>query len=248
MESMMLVIPAIDLKEGKCVRLRQGRMEESTVFGEDPVAMAGRWVDAGAERLHIVDLDGAFAGVPKNAEVIHAIAEAYPDLRIQVGGGIRDADTVQAYLEAGVEYVIIGTKAVSAPHFVNDLCLEFPGRIIVGLDARDGKLAVDGWSKLSHHDVIDLAQHFESDGVMAIVYTDISRDGMMQGVNVEATARLASEVRIPVIASGGVSSLDDIRRLLEHEDEGIEGVIVGRALYEETFTLQEAIALAGGQA
>ncbi len=248
LESMMLVIPAIDLKEGKCVRLRQGRMEESTVFGEDPVAMAGRWVDAGAERLHIVDLDGAFAGVPKNADVIHAIAEAYPDLRIQVGGGIRDDDTVQAYLEAGVEFVIIGTKAVSAPHFVNDLCLEFPGRIIVGLDARDGKLAVDGWSKLSHHDVIDLAQHFENDGVMALVYTDISRDGMMQGVNVEATARLARGVRIPVIASGGVSSLDDIRRLLEHEDEGIDGVIVGRALYEETFTLQEAIALAGGRA
>jgi phosphoribosylformimino-5-aminoimidazole carboxamide ribotide isomerase len=244
---MMLVIPAIDLKEGKCVRLRQGRMEDSTVFGDDPVAMAGRWVDAGAERLHVVDLDGAFAGMPRNAEVIHAIAEAYPGLRIQVGGGIRDADTVQTYLDAGVEYVIVGTKAVSAPHFVNDLCLEFPGRIIVGLDARDGKLAVDGWSKLSHHDVIDLAQHFENDGVMAIVYTDISRDGMMQGVNVEATARLAQAVRIPVIASGGVGSLEDIRRLLAHEEDGIDGVIVGRALYEESFTLPDAIALAGGQ-
>ena len=243
----MLVIPAIDLKEGKCVRLRQGRMEDSTVFGDDPVAMAGRWVDAGAERLHVVDLDGAFAGMPRNAEVIHAIAEAYPGLRIQVGGGIRDADTVQTYLDAGVEYVIVGTKAVSAPHFVNDLCLEFPGRIIVGLDARDGKLAVDGWSKLSHHDVIDLAQHFENDGVMAIVYTDISRDGMMQGVNVEATARLAQAVRIPVIASGGVGSLEDIRRLLAHEEDGIDGVIVGRALYEESFTLPDAIALAGGR-
>ncbi len=242
----MLVIPAIDLKEGQCVRLRQGRMEDSTVFGDDPVAMAGRWVEAGATRLHIVDLDGAFAGVPKNAPVIHRIAEAYPELQIQVGGGIRDADTVQTYLDAGVEFVIIGTKAVSAPHFVNDLCLEFPGRIIVGLDARDGKLAVDGWSKLSHHDLTDLAQHFENDGVMALVYTDISRDGMMQGVNVEATAKLASQVRIPVIASGGVNSLEDIRRLRAQEDEGISAVIVGRALYEDTFSLQDAIAAATG--
>lgn len=239
----MLVIPAIDLKEGKCVRLRQGRMDESTVFGEDPVAMAGRWFAAGAQRLHIVDLDGAFAGTPRNAGLIHRIVEAYPDLRIQVGGGIRDADTVQAYLEAGVEYVIVGTKAVSAPHFVNDLCLEFPGRVIVGLDARDGRLAVDGWSKLSNHDVVDLARHFEEDGVVAIIYTDIARDGMMQGVNVEATARLAREVRIPVIASGGVSTLDDLRQLLPYADEGIDGVIVGRALYEGAFSLEEAIAL-----
>jgi phosphoribosylformimino-5-aminoimidazole carboxamide ribotide isomerase len=244
----MLVIPAIDLKEGKCVRLRQGRMEESTVFGDDPVAMAGRWVEAGAERLHVVDLDGAFAGMPKNATVIHRIAAAFPDLAIQVGGGIRDADTVQTYLDAGVEYVIIGTKAVSAPHFVNDLCLEFPGRIIVGLDAHNGKLAVDGWSKLSHHDLTDLAQHFESDGVVALVYTDISRDGMRQGVNIEATAKLASQVRIPVIASGGVNSLEDIRRLCAKEDEGIGGVIVGRALYEGTFSLADAIALAEGAA
>ncbi len=241
----MLVIPAIDLKEGKCVRLRQGNMDESTVFGEDPVEMAKRWVDAGAERLHIVDLDGAFAGRPRNAEAVHAIARTFPDLPIQIGGGVRDDDTVQAYLDAGVEYVIIGTRAVSAPHFVNDLCLEFPGRIIVGLDARDGKLAVDGWSKLSHHDVIDLAQHFEADGVVAFVYTDISRDGMMEGPNVEATARLASNVRVPVIASGGVSSLDDIKRLREREEDGIEGVIVGRALYEGAFTLEQARAAAG---
>lgn len=236
----MLVIPAIDLKEGKCVRLRQGNMDDSTVFGEDPVEMAKRWVDAGAERLHIVDLDGAFAGQPRNAKAVHAIAKAFPDLPIQIGGGVRDEDTVQAYLDAGVEYVIIGTRAVSAPHFVNDLCLEFPGRIIVGLDAKDGKLAVDGWSKLSHHDVIDLAQHFEADGVVAFVYTDIARDGMMKGPNVEATARLASNVRVPVIASGGISSLDDLRNLAAREDEGITGAIVGRALYEGAFTLEEA--------
>ncbi|WP_018867643.1 MULTISPECIES: 1-(5-phosphoribosyl)-5-[(5-phosphoribosylamino)methylideneamino]imidazole-4-carboxamide isomerase [unclassified Thioalkalivibrio] len=241
----MLVIPAIDLKEGKCVRLRQGNMDDSTVFGEDPVEMAKRWVDAGAERLHIVDLDGAFAGQPRNAQAVHAIAKAFPDLPIQIGGGVRDEDTVQAYLDAGVEFVIIGTRAVSAPHFVNDLCLEFPGRIIVGLDAKDGKLAVDGWSKLSHHDVIDLAQHFEADGVVAFVYTDIARDGMMKGPNVEATARLASNVRVPVIASGGISSLDDIRNLAAREEDGITGAIVGRALYEGAFTLEEARAAAG---
>ncbi|WP_018936454.1 MULTISPECIES: 1-(5-phosphoribosyl)-5-[(5-phosphoribosylamino)methylideneamino]imidazole-4-carboxamide isomerase [unclassified Thioalkalivibrio] len=243
----MLVIPAIDLKEGKCVRLRQGRMEDSTVFGEEPVEMARRWVEAGAERLHIVDLDGAFAGRPRNAEAIHAIVETFPDLTIQIGGGIRDDDTVQAYLDAGVQYVIIGTRAVSAPHFVNDLCLEFPGHIIVGLDARDGKIAVDGWSKLSRHDVIDLAQHFESDGVAAIIYTDIARDGMMEGPNVEATAKLAENVRVPVIASGGVSSLDDIRSLARGADAGIDGVIVGRALYEDAFTLEQARAAARGE-
>lgn len=243
----MLVIPAIDLKEGKCVRLRQGRMEDSTVFGEEPVEMARRWVEAGAERLHIVDLDGAFAGRPRNAEAIHAIARAFPDLIIQIGGGIRDDDTVQAYLDVGVQYVILGTRAVSAPHLVNDLCLDFPGHIIVGLDARDGKLAVDGWSKLSHHDVIDLAQHFEADGVAAIIYTDIARDGMMEGPNVEATARLAENVRVPVIASGGVSSLDDIRALAKGADAGIDGVIVGRALYEDAFTLEQARAAARGE-
>ncbi|MFO7954433.1 1-(5-phosphoribosyl)-5-[(5-phosphoribosylamino)methylideneamino]imidazole-4-carboxamide isomerase [Thioalkalivibrio sp.] len=241
----MLVIPAIDLKEGKCVRLRQGNMDDSTVFGEDPVEMARRWVDAGAERLHIVDLDGAFAGQPRNARAVHAIARAFPELPIQIGGGVRDEDTVQAYLDAGVEYVIIGTRAVSAPHFVNDLCLEFPGRIIVGLDAKDGKLAVDGWSKLSHHDVIDLAQHFEADGVVAFVYTDIARDGMMKGPNVKATARLASNVRVPVIASGGISSLDDLRNLAAREEDGITGAIVGRALYEGAFTLEEAREAAG---
>ncbi|HID82276.1 MAG TPA: 1-(5-phosphoribosyl)-5-[(5-phosphoribosylamino)methylideneamino]imidazole-4-carboxamide isomerase [Chromatiales bacterium] len=236
----MDLIPAIDLKEGKCVRLRQGRMDDETIFSDDPVAIAGRWVDAGAHRLHIVDLDGAFAGSPKNHQVIQAIAKAFPDLDIQVGGGIRNADTVETYLDDGVRYTIIGTRAVSEPHFVNDLCLSFPGHIIVGLDAKDGKVAIDGWSKLSNHDVIDMAQHFEHDGVAAIVYTDISKDGMMKGVNVEATVKLAQAVRVPVIASGGVTSLDDIKALLAVEEEGINGVIIGRALYEGTIDLAEA--------
>ncbi len=218
-------------------------MEDDTVFSEDPVGIAGKWVEKGAKRLHIIDLNGAFAGNPVNSEIIHAIADAYPDLSIQVGGGIRDEDTIEAYLDAGVNYVIIGTKAVKAPHFVNDLCVEFPGHIIVGLDARDGKVAIEGWSKLSNHDVIDMARLFEQDGVEAIVYTDISRDGMMQGVNVEATARLARAISIPVIASGGVSTYDDIHALCEVADDGIIGAIIGRALYEGTIDLAEAIQL-----
>ncbi|NNF96111.1 MAG: 1-(5-phosphoribosyl)-5-[(5-phosphoribosylamino)methylideneamino]imidazole-4-carboxamide isomerase [Halobacteria archaeon] len=240
----MLLIPAIDLKDGKCVRLRQGRMEDETVFSDDPVAMADRWVEAGARRLHIVDLNGAFEGKPVNAGVVNEIAAAYPDLPIQIGGGIRDEDTVQTYLDAGVEYVIIGTKAVSAPHFVNDLCLEFPGHIIVGLDAKNGKVAIDGWSKLSRHDVIDMAQHFEQDGVEAIVYTDIGRDGMMTGVNVESTVKLAQAITIPVIASGGITNLDDIRALCEVAEEGVMGAITGRAIYEGTLDFAEGQKLA----
>jgi len=240
----MLLIPAIDLKDGRCVRLRQGRMEDETVFGEDPVEVARRWVDAGARRLHMVDLNGAFAGKPVNAGVVKAVAEAFPDLPIQVGGGIRDEETVQAYLDAGVQFVIIGTKAVSAAHFVNDLCLEFPGHIIVGLDARDGKVAIDGWSKLSHHSVIDMAQRFEQDGVEAIVFTDIGRDGMMSGVNVDSTVELARAITIPVIASGGITSMEDIRALCEVADEGIMGAITGRALYEGTLDLAAAQKLA----
>ncbi|MGM0678559.1 MAG: 1-(5-phosphoribosyl)-5-[(5-phosphoribosylamino)methylideneamino]imidazole-4-carboxamide isomerase, partial [Pseudomonadota bacterium] len=235
----MLLIPAIDLKDGKCVRLRQGKMEDETIFSDDPVSVAARWVEAGARRLHIVDLNGAFAGKPVNAEVVHAIASAFPDLPIQIGGGIRDEDTVETYLDAGVQYVIIGTKAVNAPHFVNDLCLEFPGHIIVGLDAKDGKVAIDGWSKLSRHDVIDLAQHFEQDGVSAIVYTDIGRDGMMSGVNVESTVKLAQSMAIPVIASGGITNMDDIRALCEVADEGIMGAITGRAIYEGSLDFAE---------
>lgn len=240
----MLLIPAIDLKEGKCVRLRQGRMEDDTVFSDDPVAMAARWVEAGARRLHLVDLDGAFAGRPVNAEVIHRISEAFPELPIQIGGGIRSEDTVQSYLEAGVQFVIIGTKAVNEPHFVADLCVEFPGHIIVGLDAKEGKVAIDGWSKLSKHDVIDMAKHFENDGVEAIIYTDISRDGMMQGVNIDATVKLAQAINIPVIASGGITNIDDIRALSKVAAEGISGAITGRAIYEGGLDFAEGQALA----
>jgi phosphoribosylformimino-5-aminoimidazole carboxamide ribotide isomerase len=219
-------------------------MEDETVFGDDPVAVAQRWVDAGARRLHMVDLNGAFAGKPVNAGAIKAVAEAFPKLPIQVGGGIRDEDTVAAYLEAGVRYAIIGTKAVSAPHFINDLCLEFPGHILVGLDAKDGRIAIDGWSKLSHHSAIDMARRFEQDGVEAIVFTDIGRDGMMSGVNVESTVKLAQSINIPVIASGGITNMHDIRALCEVSDEGIMGAITGRALYEGTLDLAAAQKLA----
>ncbi|HBE93240.1 MAG TPA: 1-(5-phosphoribosyl)-5-((5-phosphoribosylamino)methylideneamino)imidazole-4-carboxamide isomerase [Gammaproteobacteria bacterium] len=240
----MLLIPAIDLKDGKCVRLRQGRMEDETVFGDNPVEVAQRWVEAGARRLHMVDLNGAFEGKPVNASAVRAVAEAFPDLPIQVGGGIRDEETVQAYLDAGVQYVIIGTRAVSAPHFVNDLCVEFPGHIIVGLDAKDGKVAIEGWSKLSHHSVIDMAQRFEQDGVEAIVFTDIGRDGMMSGVNVDSTVALAQAIHIPVIASGGITDIDDIRSLCAVSDEGIMGAITGRAIYEGSLDLAAAQQLA----
>lgn len=243
----MLLIPAIDLKDGHCVRLRQGRMDDATVYSDDPVAVAQQWVDAGARRLHIVDLNGAFDGQPVNAEVIHRISERFPQVPVQVGGGIRDEETIEAYLNAGVQYVILGTKAVRDPHQVNDFCLQYPEHIIVGLDARDGKVAVEGWSKLSRHDVVDMAQRFERDGVCAIVYTDIGRDGMMAGVNVDATVALAQAVSIPVIASGGITDLADIRALCAVQDEGIEGAILGRALYEGTLDLAEAQAVVDGR-
>ena len=236
----MIIIPAIDIKDGRCVRLRQGRMDDETVFSENPVEVADRWIEEGAQRIHLVDLDGATSGAPRNFSIIKEIATNHPNIPIQVGGGIRDEDTVQEYLECGVQYVIIGTRAVTAPHFVNDLCLEFPNHIIVGLDAKNGKVAIDGWSKLSHHDVVDLAQHFESDGVAAIVFTDVSRDGMMQGLNVESTVELAAAIHIPVIASGGVTTIDDIKNLCSTDEEGIIGAIVGRALYEGTINLSEA--------
>ena len=228
----MIVIPAIDLKDGLCVRLRQGRMEDNTVFSDDPVTTAGRWVEAGTKRLHIVDLNGAFAGRPVNAEVIHQIAKAYPDLEIQVGGGIRDLDTIQAYLDVGVDFAIIGTQAVKKPEFVTEACQAFAGHIIVGLDAKDGKVATDGWAEVSDHNALDLAKRFEGDGVSAIVYTDISRDGMMQGLNLSATAALAAAITIPVIASGGVTNMADIEALCAAQEPGIIGAISGRALYE----------------
>ncbi len=240
----MLIIPAIDLKEGQCVRLRQGRMEEATVFGDDPVAMAGRWVGEGARRLHIVDLDGAFAGGPRNAEAIAAVCAAYPDLPVQLGGGIRDLPTIARYLDAGVEFVIVGTQAVREPAFVGEAAAAFPGRVMVGLDARDGRVAVAGWAEDSELGALDLARRFEDRGVAAIVYTDIARDGMLQGVNARATAELAGAIRIPVIASGGVSSAADIERLLQASAQGIAGAIVGRALYEGALDLASAQALA----
>jgi len=240
----LLVIPAIDLKDGKCVRLRQGRMSDVTVFSDNPLDAAKRWVEAGARRLHIVDLNGAIAGEPVNGEAIRAILSAYPDLPIQVGGGIRDEETIQAYIDVGVRYVILGTKAVNAPHFVSDMCTEFPGHIIVGLDAKDGKVAIDGWSKLSGHDVIDLAKKYQDDGVEAIIYTDIGRDGMMTGVNIEATVKLANAITIPVIASGGITDIEDIRRLCEVGDAGIVGAITGRAIYEGTLDFAAAQKLA----
>ncbi len=242
----MILIPAIDLKQGQCVRLRQGNMEDSTVFSDDPVAMAGKWVKHGAQRLHMVDLDGAFEGKPVNADVIESISTAFPDLPIQIGGGIRTVETVEAYLEAGVNYVIIGTQAVRNPEFVTELCAEFPGHAIVGIDAKNGMVAVQGWAEASDHSAHDLAQRFEDQGVASIVYTDISRDGMMQGVNVDATRQLAEAVSIPVIASGGVTNIDDIKRLNEVKKSGIEGVIIGRALYERTISLPEAQAYIDG--
>jgi len=236
----MLIIPAIDLKDGQCVRLRQGVMDDSTVFSDDPVAMAARWVQAGCRRLHLVDLNGAFAGEPVNGAVVTAITAAYPDLPIQIGGGIRNLDTIEHYIKAGVSFVIIGTKAVKEPEFVAEACAAFPGKVIVGLDAKDGLVATDGWAEISEVRATDLARRFDSDGVAAIVYTDIARDGMMQGVNVEATVTMARASSIPVIASGGITNLEDIRKLLAVSDSGICGAITGRAIYEGTLDMAEA--------
>jgi phosphoribosylformimino-5-aminoimidazole carboxamide ribotide isomerase len=228
----MLLIPAIDLKDGKCVRLEQGDMKKATTFGENPAAIARRWLDAGARRLHLVDLNGAFAGRPVNEGAVKAILrEVDNEIPVQLGGGIRDLDTIERYLDDGLSYVIIGTAAVKNPGFLRDACSAFGGHIIVGLDAKDGKVATDGWSKLTGHEVIDLAKKFEDYGVEAVVYTDIGRDGMLTGVNVEATVRLAQSLAIPVIASGGLSGLADIDKLCAVESEGIDGVICGRSIY-----------------
>jgi len=239
----MLIIPAIDLKDGKCVRLRQGRMDDSTVFSDDPVDMAAKWVNAGCRRLHLVDLNGAFAGKPVNGEIVQAIAKAYPNLPIQIGGGIRSAEIIESYLAAGVSHVIIGTKAVKEPDFVTQMCKAFPGHIIVGLDAQDGRVAIDGWAEITDVMAVDLAKRFRDDGVSSIVYTDIARDGMMQGVNVEATVDLAVQGGIPVIASGGVTNIEDIRALAAVADQGILGAITGRAIYEGTLDVAQAQAL-----
>ena len=228
----MLLIPAIDLKDGHCVRLKQGDMDQSTTFGEDPAAMARKWVGQGARRLHLVDLNGAFAGVPKNYAAIKSILKEVGDeIPVQLGGGIRDLDTIEKYIDGGLRYVIIGTAAVKNPGFPKDACSAFGGHIIVGLDAKDGKVATDGWSKLTGHEVVDLAKKFEDWGVESIIYTDIGRDGMLSGINIEATVRLAQALSIPVIASGGLAGIADIEKLCEVEIEGVEGVICGRAIY-----------------
>jgi phosphoribosylformimino-5-aminoimidazole carboxamide ribotide isomerase len=240
MAESLLVIPAIDLKDGACVRLRQGLMEDSTVFSDDPVAVAERWLEAGARRLHLVDLNGAFAGEPVNGEVVMNIAAAYPQLPIQIGGGIRTLETIEHYVRAGVSYVILGTQAVKRPQFVAEACAAFPGRVIVGLDAKAGLVATDGWAEVSEVKATDLAGRFEDDGVAAIVYTDIARDGMMQGVNVEATVAMAEASSIPVIASGGITNLEDIRALSAQVHRGICGAITGRAIYEGTLDMAEA--------
>jgi phosphoribosylformimino-5-aminoimidazole carboxamide ribotide isomerase len=228
----MQLIPAIDLKDGHCVRLKQGDMLQSTVFSEDPAAMAQSWFGKGARRLHLVDLNGAFAGKPQNLAAIKSILKAVGhDIPVQLGGGIRDLDTIERYIDAGLQYVIIGTAAIKNPGFLQDACTAFPGHIIVGLDAKDGKVATDGWSKLTKHDVIDIAKKFEGYGVESIIYTDIGRDGMLSGINIDATVKLAQALTIPVIASGGLSNMQDIDKLCAVEDEGIEGVICGRAIY-----------------
>jgi phosphoribosylformimino-5-aminoimidazole carboxamide ribotide isomerase len=245
----MLIIPAIDLKDGRCVRLEQGDMSTAMVFSDDPGKTAAHWAGQGARRLHVVDLNGAFAGKPRNEPAIKAILQAVdPDIPVQVGGGIRDLETIERYLDDGVSYVIIGTAAVKNPGFLHEACDAFPGHIMVGLDAKDGKVATDGWSKLTGHDVVDLAKRFQDYGVEAVIYTDIGRDGMLKGVNVEATVKLAQALTIPVFASGGLNGLDDVKRLREVEGEGIAGAITGRAIYEGRLDFAAAQALAAGGA
>lgn len=241
----MLLIPAIDLKDGQCVRLRQGLMDQATVFSDDPVQVAAHWRDQGARRLHLVDLNGAFAGKPKNLAVIRAILnEVGNDMPVQLGGGIRDLDTIEKYLDMGLQYVIVGTAAVKTPGFLRDACDAFPDQVIVGLDAKDGMVAIDGWARVTNHDVIELARRFEDYGVSAVLYTDIGRDGMLTGVNIEATVKLAQALHVPVLASGGLTDLEDVRRLAAVEHEGIGGAITGRAIYEGSLNFAEAQALA----
>ena len=241
----MLLIPAIDLKNGQCVRLRQGLMEDATVFSDHPAVTANHWLQQGARRLHLVDLDGAFAGEPKNfaaiSDILSAVGKHIP---VQLGGGIRDLATIERYLDLGLNDVIIGTAAAKNPDFVRQACTAFSGHIVVGLDAKDGRVAVDGWATLTEHMVTDLARRFEDDGVNSIIYTDIGRDGMMNGINIEATAKLAETIRLPVIASGGLTDLDDVRALCAAAGSGISGAITGRAIYEGSIDFAEAQQLA----
>ena len=239
----MLLIPAIDIKDGRCVRLVQGRMLDATVYADDPVSQADRWVDCGARRIHIVDLNGAFEGKPVNARVIGTIAEKHSDIEIQIGGGIRTFETARSYLEIGAKFVILGTRAVNEPTFVSDINEQYPGQVIAGLDVRKGRAAVDGWAHSGRADVLELARELERSGASSIVHTDIDRDGMLSGINIEATALLASKLSIPVIASGGISDIRDIEVLLDASHCGIMGAIAGKSLYEGTLDYAEAMRL-----
>ncbi len=243
----MLVIPAVDIQNGRCVRLRQGRMEDATVFADDPALAAKNWVQAGARRLHLVDLDGAFAGQPVNGEIIQAIVEACPDVPVQAGGGIRDGDAVEALFSIGVQYAILGTRAVQDPDFAADMCRRFPERIIISLDARDGRVALAGWAEQSSLEAVNLARRFAAAGVAALVYTDIERDGMMQGINRDATERVIKAVPVPVIASGGLRDLDDLAALMDIASGRLAGVIAGRSLYEGQLDLTAAQQLCDSQ-
>ena len=236
----MIIIPAIDLKDGQGVRLRQGLMADVTVFSDSPIEMAAQWVEQGARRLHLVDLNGAFEGRPINAKSVTEITKAFPDLPVQIGGGIRSMQIANTYIEAGIAYLIIGTMAVTNPEFISELCRQFPDKVIVGLDANDGLVATKGWAQQTDLNVVELSKKFEQDGVSAIVYTDIARDGMMQGVNVEATVNLAKQASIPIIASGGITTMADISGLLVEAHSGIMGAITGRAIYEGTLDFKQA--------
>ena len=238
----MLIIPAVDIKNGKCVRLLQGRMEDETVYSDDPGAMASKWARRGARLVHVIDLDGAFAKSPQNMKSIRKILQAV-NVPIQLGGGIRNEETVHQYLEMGVKRVIIGTEAIKKPAFVKKVCNTYPQQIVVGIDARNGKVAIDGWTQTTRVDAIDLAREFEDCGVAAINFTDIQRDGMQTGPNLEATRRLAEAVSIPVVASGGVSSIQDVKNLLPLQDAGVVGVIIGKALYTGALDLKAALDL-----
>ena len=236
----MKIIPAIDIQNGNCVRLKQGDFTKETIFHSSPIDMAQKWVDEGAERLHIVDLDGARLGSPINMAVISKICDKFPSIPVQIGGGIRDLETAEKYLSAGASFIIVGTKAVEDPNFIKILCSKFPRKVIVGIDAKNGEVATEGWLSISDKNAIDFAKIFENLGVAEIVYTDIEKDGMMKGLNIEATLDLAKNVKIPIIASGGVSCIEDIYKIGAYTKSGISGIIIGRALYEKKFNIEEA--------